>query len=33
MTAGRFWSVVAAVLALATIVYWPALSAPYYQDD
>jgi len=33
MTPGRFRWIVAAVLALAAIAYWPALSAPYYLDD
>ena len=33
MSAGRFRRLVVAVLVLATIAYWPALSAPYYLDD
>ncbi len=33
MTPSRFWWAVGAVLALAVVAYWPALSAPYYLDD
>lgn len=33
MTTSRFWRAVSAILALTVIVYWPALSAPYYLDD
>lgn len=33
MTPSRFWWAVGAVLVLAAVAYWPALSAPYYLDD